>query len=269
MITYGLAGIMLAMGLTLKISDFKQILKTPLWVLIGLILQYTLMPFLGWYLAKTFDLPTFFAVGLILVSCCPGGTASNVIVYLANTNLALSISMTTLSTLSAIIFTPFLTSLYSGTYLEVDSFGLFISTFKVVLIPIVTGIILNFFLPKLTNKIIPFAPPMAVVLICLIVASIIGQGKEIIINSGLSLIIALIILHFSGFLFGFIFSYLLTKNKIISKTISIEVGMQNSGLGAVLAKENFINPSTAIPSAISSLIHSIFGSIFVVLFKEK
>ncbi len=269
MITYGLAGIMLGMGLTLKIEDFKETLRTPYWIIIGLILQFTLMPFLGWSLAKIFDLPTFFAVGLILVSCCPGGTASNVIVYLAKTNLALSVVMTTFSTLSAIIITPVLTSLYSGTYLEVNSLGLFVSTIKVVLIPITLGILLNFLLPKTTKLILPFAPPMAVILICFIVASIIGQGKDIIIDSGVDLFISLMILHFFGFIFGFIFSFFVTKNKTISKTISIEVGMQNSGLGVVLAKENFLNPSTAIPSAISSLIHSIFGSIFVILFKEK
>ena len=269
MITYGLAGIMLGMGLTLKFNDFIQIIRMPHWILIGLFLQFTVMPMLGWSLAFFFDLPKFFAVGLILVSCCPGGTASNVIVYLSKTNLPLSVSMTTISTLSAIIMTPILTSIYSGTYLEVDSLGLFLSTTKVVLIPIFVGILFNIFLPRLTNKITPFSPSAAVILICLIVGSIIGQGKEIILNSGMNLFYSIIILHFFGFIFGYIFCYLITKNKFVSKTISIEVGMQNSGLGVVLARDNFVNPSTAIPSAISSLVHSVMGSLFVVLFKEK
>lgn len=261
-ITYGLGGIMLGMGLTLQWSDFGQVLKSPKWVLCGVLLQFTIMPFLGWVLGILFQLPPFFAVGLILVSCCPGGTASNVIAYLAKANVALSVTMTTISTLVAIIMTPLLTSYLSGSYLEIDALSLFYSTLKVVLFPVTAGIILNRFLPNITQKIIPFAPPVAVLLITLIVASIIGQGKKIILSSGMQLLGAILILHFLGFLMGYVLSKFMFKNEAVSRTIAIEVGMQNSGLGAVLARENFINPATAIPSAISSLVHSIYGSIF-------
>ena len=269
LITYGLAGIMLGMGLTLKISDFREVFKSPLWIIIGLLLQFTIMPLFGWLLGVLFGLPTFFAVGLILVSCCPGGTASNVIVYLSKSNVALSVAMTTFSTIFAIFLTPLLTAYFSGAYLEVDALGLFYSTIKVVLLPVCIGLLLNLTLPRVTKFTRPFSPPIAVILITLIVASIIGQGKEIILSSGLGLIASIMILHLLGFLFGYVFCYVLTRNKIVSKTISVEVGMQNSGLGVVLARENFINPATAIPSAISSLVHSIYGSIFVSLFKEK
>ena len=269
LITYGLAGIMLGMGLTLKISDFNEVLKSPLWLLIGLVLQFTIMPFFGWLLGILFNLPPYFAVGLILVSCCPGGTASNVIVYLSKTNVALSVAMTTCSTIFAIFLTPLLTAYFSGSYLDVDAWGLFFSTLKVVLLPVGIGLSLNILSPRVTNILKPFSPSIAVILITLIVASIIGQGKDIILSSGLSLIFSIMILHLIGFIIGFIVSYMLTKNKTISKTISIEVGMQNSGLGVVLARENFINPATAIPSAISSLVHSIYGSVFVSLFKNK
>ena len=269
LITLGLGGIMLGMGLTLQASDFKQILKQPKWVLVGIGLQFILMPSLGWGLGKVFDLPTFFAVGLILVSCCPGGTASNVIAYLAKANVALSVCMTTVSTLAAILLTPYLTSQLSGSYVNVDAAGLFYSTLKVVLLPILLGVILNRYLPKSTSKILPFAPPVAVLLITLIVASIIGQGKEIILNSGIQLILALLCLHSIGFLFGFLISLGLFKSWSVAKTISIEVGMQNSGLGVVLARENFSNPIVAIPAAISSLIHSLLGSLFVSLFRNK
>ena len=176
-ITYGLGGIMLGMGLTLQWRDFNQVLKTPKWVLCGILLQFTIMPFLGWVLGIFFQLPPFFAVGLILVASCPGGTASNVIAYLAQANVALSVTMTTVSTLAAIIMTPLLTSYLSGSYLEVDALSLFYSTLKVVLFPVALGVILNRFLPKLTHKIVPFAPPIAVILITLIVASIIGQEE--------------------------------------------------------------------------------------------
>ena len=269
LITLGLGGIMLGMGLTLQASDFKQIVKHPKWVLVGIGLQFIVMPSLGWGLGKAFNLPPFFAVGLILVACCPGGTASNVIAYLAKTNVALSVCMTTLSTLAAIIMTPFLTSQLSGNYVNVNAMGLFYSTLKVVLFPILLGVILNRYFPKRTAKVLPFAPPVAVLLIILIVASIIGQGKEIILNSGISLILALMSLHVIGFALGFFISLWLFKNWGVAKTISIEVGMQNSGLGVVLARENFTNPMVAIPAAVSSLIHSLLGSLFVSLFKDK
>ena len=168
-----------------------------------------------------------------------------------------------------IIFTPFLTSQLSGNYVNIPAEGLFYSTLKVVLIPIVLGVVLNKYFPEKTNKILPFAPPVAVMLIALIVASIIGQGKDIILDSGVNLILALICLHFLGFLIGLIISFGWFKNWSIAKTISIEVGMQNSGLGVVLAQENFANPMTAIPAAISSLIHSLYGSFFVFFFKDR
>jgi len=268
-ITLGLGGIMLSMGLTLRWEDFKEVGKAPKWVLSGLLMQFTIMPLLGWSLGYLFELPPYFAVGIILVSCCPGGTASNVIAYLANSHVALSVSMTALSTLSAIIATPLLTSFLSGSYVAVEPWGLLLSTVKVVLLPISLGVILNRFLPKMTAKIIPLAPPAAVILITLIVASIIGQGKAIILSSGFQLVLALMVLHFLGFLLGFLFCYLLFKNAKVAKTIAIEVGMQNSGLGVVLARENFSQAAVAIPAAISSLIHSLYGSLFVALFKEK
>lgn len=262
-ITYGLGGIMLGMGLTLQWQDFEQVFQHPKWVILGLFLQFTLMPLLGWSLAKLFSLPDFFAVGLILVSCCPGGTASNVIAYLAKANVALSVAMTTCSTLMAILITPFLTTFLSGSYLEIEPWGLLWSTTRVVLFPIALGVFFNRYTPKLTSKLLPFSPPLAVLLICFIVASIMGQGKEIILSSGLQLIAAIMLLHLAGFVFGYLLGKLLVKDSEVAQTLSIEVGMQNSGLGAVLARENFVHPATAIPSAISSLVHSLYGSIFV------
>ena len=269
LITLGLGGIMLGMGLTLNLKDFKRVIKRPKWVLTGFFLQFSVMPFFGWLLGYLFDLPDFFAVGLILVSCCPGGTASNVIVFLSNSSLALSVTMTAVSTISAIIMTPLLTSTLSGNNLEVDSLGLFYGTLKVVLIPVLFGIIINNKFPKITGRVERYSPTIAVILITLIVASIIGQGKEIILNSGASLCLSIMILHLIGFVLGYFLSKILLENEKVSRTISIEVGMQNSGLGVVLAKENFINPAVAIPSAISSLVHSLYGSIFVFICREK
>ena len=269
LITLGLGGIMLGMGLTLNASDFLHVLKRPKWIIIGLCLQFVVMPFLGYSIAKAFELSPLFSVGIILVSSCPGGTASNVIAYLAKAEVALSVCMTACSTFLAVIITPFLTFQLSGNYLDIPAKGLFYSTLKVILLPISLGIIFNRYFPKLVSKIIPFAPPLAVILICFIVGSIVGQGKEIIIESGFRLLIALILLHLIGFVIGFIISWLTFKNWKVAKTISIEVGMQNSGLGVVLARENFSSPLVAIPSALSSLIHSLLGSLFVSVFKNK
>ena len=256
-------------GVTLRLEDFRRVTQTPKWIITGLFLQFTVLPFLGWLLGKAFDLEPFFAVGLILVSSCPGGTASNVIVFLSRSNLALSVTMTALSTIAAIVMTPLLTISLSGNEIEVDGMGLFYSTVKVVLVPVILGVFLNSRLPHYSKKIQFYAPSVAVILITLIVASIIGQGKEIILGSGVSLIFSIMTLHLAGFFLGYFFSKLLLKDDAVSKTISVEVGMQNSGLGVVLAKENFVNPAVAIPAAISSLVHSLYGSIFVALFRRS
>ena len=264
----GLGLIMLGMGLTLKMEDFLHIIYYPKWIGLGLVLQFTVMPLLGWGLAKLFQLPPFFAVGMILVASCPGGTASNVIAYLARANVALSVSMTAFSTLGAVVMTPFLTLQLSGSYLDVSALGLVYSTVKVVFLPVALGLVMNRYLPKLTQKLIPFSPPLAAVLISLIVASIVAQGKDIILNSGFQLLLALLCLHVLGFVLGFLISWMAFKKWEVAKTISIEVGMQNSGLGVVLARENFTSPQVAIPAALSSLIHSLLGGLFVGLFKK-
>ena len=268
LITLGLGIIMLGMGLTLKITDFKILFKNPRWTIIGVLTQFSVMPFMGWAISKILDLPNFFAVGLILVSCCPGGTASNVIAYLSNLNVAFSVTMTFISTITGVVLTPLLITNISGELINVDLDSLLLSTTKVVLLPVFIGLFVSKYFQSFTNKIIVYSPSIAVIFIVLIVASIIGEGKEIILNSGINLLISIMILHLLGFIIGYAISFIFLRDKKLSKTICIEIGMQNSGLGVVLAKENYVNPSTAIPSAISSLVHSIYGSIFVSIFKE-
>ena len=269
LITLGLGIIMLGMGLTLKISDFKILFKNPRWTIIGVFTQFSVMPFLGWAITKIFELPDFFAVGLILVSCCPGGTASNVIAYLSNLNVAFSVTMTFISTVTGVILTPILITSISGELINVDLKGLLLSATKVVLLPVLIGLIVSKYFQTFTKKIVVYCPSVAVIFIVLIVASIIGEGKEVILQSGINLLISIMILHLLGFIIGFVISFIFLGDKKLSKTICIEIGMQNSGLGVVLAKENYVNPLTAIPSAISSLVHSIYGSIFVSIFKEN
>ncbi len=267
-ITYGLGVIMLGMGLTLTADDFKRILIYPKWILLGVMLQYTVMPFAGLAMANLFALPKMMAVGLILVASCPGGTASNVVAFIARANVALSVSMTAFSTMLAIIMTPMLTDYLVGSRLDVDAWKLFIGTVKVVLVPILLGVSLNTFFHKTTEKLLPIAPPIAVIVIALIVGSIIGQGKAQILAAGPNLFLAIGLLHLIGFVLGYLVSKLLIKDEHVARTISIEVGMQNSGLGVVLAKQNFGQMAT-IPGAISALTHCIYGSIAVYLWSRK
>lgn len=260
LIPLGLGIIMLGMGLTLDWKDFSEVIRKPHLVFLGVLLQYTVMPFLGWGIANLFGLPVAFAVGLILVACCPGGTASNVVTYLAKGDVPLSVTMTSVSTLLAVVTTPVLTTLLAGSRIYVNGWGLFWSTVQVVILPIAFGVLMNRFLPKTTKKLVTFSPLVAVIFITLIVASIVGSGREQILKSGLVLILAVFSLHSFGFLLGYIFSRLAKAGIISARTISIEVGMQNSGLGVVLARQNFADPLVAIPSAISSVFHSVIAS---------
>lgn len=269
LISVGLGVIMLGMGITLSLKDFSEVFKHTKLVFLGLILQYTIMPLSGYFFAEVFNLENYFKAGLILVACCPGGTASNVITYIARANVALSVTMTTISTFIAIILTPALTMLFIGDKVEVDGAGLFISTIQVIILPIVTGLMMRRYFPGITFKLEKISPLISVLFITLIVASIIGSGKKEIVHSGLKLIFAVFFLHASGFFFGYLFSKIFSKDEIASRTISIEVGMQNSGLGVVLAKENFVNPLVAIPCAISSLFHSLIASILAFVWRAS
>ena len=260
LITIGLGVIMLGMGLTLEFADFRRVSTRPRLVVLGLLLQYTVMPLLGWGLGLAFGLPTPFAVGLVLVACCPGGTASNVVTYLARADVPLSVTMTTCSTLLAALATPTLTALLAGSRVDVPTGGLFASTVQVVILPVVAGLLVRRFAPQVSEAVAPVAPLVAVVAIVLIVASIIGAGRDDILASGLSLVGAVLTLHAGGFALGYIAGRLLVDNEQASRAVSIEVGMQNSGLGVVLARQNFASPLVAIPSAISSLFHSLIGS---------
>jgi BASS family bile acid:Na+ symporter len=268
LIPIGLGFIMLGMGLTMEVDDFRRVSKTPRPVLLGILLQYLVMPATGWICAQAFQLPAPLAVGLILVACCPGGTASNVISYLARADVPLSVTMTTLSTFAAVILTPLLTKWLAGSIIDVNAWGLFRDTALVVILPVVLGLAAKSYLPRISRRILPAAPLVAVVFIVLIVSSIVGMGKDRIISAGPRLIGAVFSLHALGFLFGYLFTKLTARDEIAARTISIEVGMQNSGLGVVLARGNFADPLVAIPSAISSVFHSLIGSLLAAIWSR-
>jgi bile acid:Na+ symporter, BASS family len=261
-IVWGLAVVMLGMGITLNVSDFASVMRIPRTVGLGFVAQYSIMPLLGWSVAKLLALPPAFAVGLILVACCPGGTASNVVTYLARANVALSVIMTMCSTLAAVVMTPLLTGWLAGAYVPVDAWGIFLTTAQVVLAPILLGLLLHHKAPRLTGFILPVGPIVSVLVISLIVASIIGQNAAAIFAHGPQLLLAVSLLHGGGFALGYAAARLGGYDRKIARTVSIEVGMQNSGLGAVLAKTRFAaEPLTAVPSALSSVCHSLLGSL--------
>lgn len=267
-IVWGLAVIMLGMGITLSVDDFRRVFAMPRTVGAGFVCQYTVMPFLGWAIAHLLRLETAFAVGLILVACCPGGTASNVVTYLARANVALSVLMTMCSTFGAVILTPLLTQWLAGAYVPVDAWALFLDTVKVVLAPLVVGLALHHGAPRFVCAVLPVAPPVSVITIALICASIIGQNAAKVRESGLQLLAAVFLLHAGGFGLGYVTARLFGFDETIRRTISIEVGMQNSGLGAMLAQRNFPNlPAAATPCALSATIHSVIGSLLAGLWR--
>jgi BASS family bile acid:Na+ symporter len=261
-IVVGLAVIMLGMGITLSVADFARVATRPATVAAGFIAQFLIMPLAGWLVATVCHLETPFAVGLILVACCPGGTASNVVTYIARADVALSVLMTTCTTLGAVVLTPLLTKFLAGRLVEVDAWGLFYSTLQVVVLPVAAGVAINRFLPGVVRTVLPVAPLVSVITIALVCASIIGQNAAAVMTSGPRLLAAVALLHATGFGAGYLFARLFGYDRTVARTISIEVGMQNSGLGVVLAQKHFpAEPLTAVPCAISSVTHSVIGSL--------
>lgn len=260
-IPLGLGLIMLGMGLTLRFEDFAGALREPINVLIGLAAQFLIMPLLGWLIAKAMGLPGPLAVGLILVASCPGGTASNVITHLAGGHLPLSVLMTTCSTLMAVLVTPLWTAWLAGAYVPVPVGAMLMDMLMVVLLPIGIGLLLNRALPRLVGQIAVVTPLISVLFIVLIVGAIVAAKKEAIAQSAGVLLISVVLLHTGGFGLGWLVARWLRCGVKEARTISIEVGMQNSGLGAKLAAAHFTDPLTAVPSAVSAVCHSLIGSL--------
>jgi len=269
LIVWGLAIIMLGMGLTLSVDDFRGAFRMPRAALLGLAAQYTVMPLSGWAVATVLDLPTPFAVGLILTACCPGGTASNIVTYLARAHVALSVLMTLLSTLAAVVMTPLLTGALAGHLVPVDRAGLFLDTVKVVIIPVVLGVALNHRLPRLVRWVSPGAPLAAALTVALICGSIVAVNAPVIRAQFASIALAVALLHILGFALGYGAARLFRYDRIIARTVSIEVGMQNSGLAVVLARSNFADPLTAVPGAVSSVFHSVIGSMLAAWWRAR
>jgi len=263
--------VMFGMGLTLELSDFKEVFRRPKEVALGVIGHFIIMPLLAFLLAVGLHLPKEVAVGVILVGCCPSGTASNVMVFLARGNVALAVAIASVSTILAPIVTPLLILLFASKWVDVSVASLFLSIVQVVIVPLALGFIIKKLFGKQAKAGAKAMPLVSVIAIVLIVSAVVAGSAAKIAETGL-LIFGVVILHnLLGFLIGFFFARLCGMDLAKQKAVAMEVGMQNSGLGVAIATAHF-SPLAAVPSAIFSVWHNLSGSVLANIFsrmKEK
>ena len=262
--------VMFGMGLTMKLSDFAIVFRRPRDVIIGCLAQFIVMPLLAFALGRLFGLSDELLVGVVLVGTCPGGTASNVMTYLAKGDTALSVGMTSINTLLAPVLTPLLTYLYLRTSVSVDVRSMFISIIQVVIVPIGLGLLINRLFGKYTQKLSDALPTVSVTAICLIVASVVSHNSEKILSTGI-VIFAVVILHnLLGYLCGYLVGVVFKMDLPRKKAVAIEIGMQNSGLATSLAGTTFPNLAMAtVPGAVFSVWHNISGAILAGWFSRR
>jgi BASS family bile acid:Na+ symporter len=261
--------VMFGMGTTLSLQDFVLVLKRPKDVFLGAVAQFFIMPFLAYVLATLFQLPPALTVGVVLVGTCPGGTSSNVITYMSNGDLALSVTMTSVSTLLSPILTPAITYLLIGQRISFDPVGMFISIIQIVILPICLGVALRTFLPKLAAVATDYTPAVSALAISLIIAGVIGGSKAAIL-ANVGIIFLVVILHNClGYALGFAVAHFVGMPWKKAVALSIEVGMQNSGLAVGLAKAHFASmPTATVPGAIFSAWHNISGALLAWLYQN-
>lgn len=255
---------MFGMGLTLRGSDFSQIFSRPLDVLIGVVAQFALMPLLAWLLCQALNLPREIAVGVIMIGCCPGGTSSNVMTFAARGDVPLSITMTACTTCLAPLVTPALFYFYASQWVEVDPWSMFIAIVKVVLIPVVAGVLINTLFCKHMQRIAQVAPLLSVIGIVGIVCAVIAVSHDQLATAGVLIILVVILHNGIGYLLGYLVSRALKMSAHKQKAMTFEIGMQNSGLATALSS-NYLVPLAAVPGAFFSVWHNISGPIVVLL----
>ncbi|WP_462409830.1 bile acid:sodium symporter family protein [Neobacillus sp. Marseille-QA0830] len=259
--------IMFGMGLTLSGADFKEVFRRPKDVIIGVLGQFIIMPGLAFLLAKGFNLPAEIAVGVILVGCCPGGTASNVMTFLSKGDVPLSVTITSCTTILAPIVTPALILLLASEWIPVDPASLFVSIVQIVIVPIVLGVVIKKLFNKQAEASVKVLPLVSIIGIVAIVAAVVSVNQAQIAKTGL-IIFAIVVLHNClGYLIGYFFGKMFGMDLSKKKAVAIEVGMQNSGLGAAIASAHF-SPLSAVPSAIFSVWHNISGPILATIFRR-
>ena len=270
LINYLLGVVMFGMGLTLNLHDFRIVFSRPKDVIIGCLAQFTIMPLLAWTLAWVFRLDEALALGVVLVGCCPGGTASNVITYLAKGDLALSVGMTGVSTLLAPLLTPLLTWALAGKSIHVDVASMILSILWVVILPIIVGLLVKWLWPKFTEEATDYLPAFSTIAIALIVAIVISANADKLLAGGLIIVMVVVLHNICGLGLGYLIGHLLGLASQKKRAISIEVGMQNSGLASSLAATHFAAyPLATIPGAIFSVWHNLSGAAVAYLYRRR
>ncbi len=268
-ITPMLGVVMFGMGLTLCPSDFKPVVQHPTDILIGELSQFIIMPLLAWLLCRLLSLPEQIALGVVLVGCCPGGTASNVICYLAKGDIALSVATTSVSTLLAPVVTPALVLLLAGESVNVDVWGMFMSIVQVVIVPIILGFVVNHYCRKATAKVTPLLPMISTLTVAAIIGIIVAHNASSILSCSLIVAMAVVLHNILGLTLGYGIATISGRNPEKRSAISIEVGMQNSGLATSLAATHFaMYPMAAVPGAMFSVWHNFSGSIAAQIFRK-
>lgn len=268
-VEYLLMVIMFGMGLTLKPADFLIVFRRPKDILIGCIAQFTIMPLLAFLLGKLFSLDTALLAGVVLVGACPGGTSSNVMTYLSGGDVALSVGMTSVNTLLAPFLTPAISYLLLSTKVSVNVLSMFLSIIKVVIVPIVLGFILNYFLKKQTQKISGLLPVVSVIAIAMIEAAVVSHNSAQILSTGVLIFVVVILHNLLGYAAGYLLAVLFHMPLSRKKALSIEIGMQNSGLATSLAGSAFPDLSMAtVPGAVFSVWHNISGAILANIYRR-
>ncbi|ADH68157.1 bile acid:sodium symporter family protein [Nocardiopsis dassonvillei] len=252
--------IMFGMGLTMRPVDFAIVARHPKAVVLGVLAQYTVMPLLGWGIAHLLNLPPLLVVGMILVGSSPGGTASNVIVYLARGDVALSVAMTSISTLIAPVLTPLLVLALAGSTLPVAAGDLFVSILQVVLVPVLAGLLLRMAARRFVERVLPVLPLVSVLGIVVVVAAVVGANADAVLSSGLLVALAVVLHNSLGLTLGYLLGVVTKLPETARRAVSVEVGMQNSGLAAALATAHFA-PLAALPGALFSVWHNISGAL--------
>ena len=263
-----LAVIMLGMGMTLRPVDFAIVAKRPWALILGVATQYIVMPLLALLIAITLDLSPMLTAGMILVGAAPGGTASNVMVYLSKGDTALSVAMTSVSTLLAPLLTPMLVLVLAGEFLPVDAGALFVSIVQIVLVPVLLGLFLRMAFPRFIERFLDLLPLVSVAGITVVVAAVIAASSSTIMSIGVLVVVAVVLHNSLGLAMGYLIGRIFRLPTAGRRALSFEVGMQNSGLAASLAVAHF-NPVAALPAAIFSVWHNISGSLLASYWARK
>lgn len=253
--------VMFTMGLTLRPADFALVVRRPLPVVLGVIAQYVMMPLCAVLVVSLLGLPSELAAGVILVGCAPGGTASNVVSYLARGDVALSVAMTSVSTLLAPLLTPLLTLWLAGRYITLDGAGMARTIVTIVLLPVIAGIIVRLLLAPLAEALLPVLPWLSVAAISIIVAIVVSGSADAMLSAGALVLVAVIAHNLLGMALGYGAATLARLPVAARRTAGIEVGMQNSGLAAGLAAQ-YMDPLSALPGAVFSVWHNVSGALF-------